>query len=62
MVFKKGKKLAALGNSFENGDYAPHLHFQIIKNIENYTGDYPGVAAHLIWFFMQKIVLILIYY
>ena len=45
MVFKKGKKLAALGNSFENGDYAPHLHFQIIKNMENYMGDYPGVCS-----------------
>ena len=43
--FLKGEKLATLGNFPINGDYAPHLHFQIIKNIENYTGDYPGVCS-----------------
>ncbi len=42
--FKKGEYLASIGNSEVNGDYAPHLHFQIIKNIENYWGDYPGVC------------------
>jgi murein DD-endopeptidase MepM/ murein hydrolase activator NlpD len=43
-VFKKGESLATFGNSEVNGDYAPHLHFQIINNIENYQGDYPGVC------------------
>jgi len=43
-VFKKGESLATFGNSTVNGDYAPHLHFQIINNIENYNGDYPGVC------------------
>lgn len=42
--FKKGEYLANIGDSEVNGDYAPHLHFQIIKNIENYWGDYPGVC------------------
>lgn len=42
--FIKGEKIATLGNFPINGDYAPHLHFQIIKNIENYSGDYPGVC------------------
>lgn len=45
MPFKKGQLLASLGNSTENGDYAPHLHFQIIKNTANYDGDYPGVCS-----------------
>jgi murein DD-endopeptidase MepM/ murein hydrolase activator NlpD len=45
MPFKKGQQLATLGNSSKNGDYAPHLHFQIIKNIEDYDGDYPGVCS-----------------
>ena len=45
MSFTKGQQLATLGNSSENGDYAPHLHFQIIKNMENYNGDYPGVCS-----------------
>jgi murein DD-endopeptidase MepM/ murein hydrolase activator NlpD len=43
--YKKGVQIATLGNASENGDYAPHLHFQIIKNIENYFGDYPGVCS-----------------
>lgn len=43
-TFSKGEKLATLGNFPINGDYAPHLHFQIIKNIGNSKGDYPGVC------------------
>lgn len=43
-LFKKGEKIATLGSSDVNGDYAPHVHFQIIKNIEEYWGDYPGVC------------------
>ena len=42
---KKGISFAQLGTSLVNGDYAPHLHFQIIKSIENYSGDYPGVCS-----------------
>ncbi|MBC7556288.1 MAG: peptidoglycan DD-metalloendopeptidase family protein [Chryseobacterium sp.] len=42
---KKGQKIAELGKPPINGDYAPHLHFQIIKNIEHKKGDYPGVCA-----------------
>lgn len=42
--FNKGEKIATLGNYPINGDYAPHLHFQIIKDIDNYQGDYPGVC------------------
>ncbi|CAM3716287.1 peptidoglycan DD-metalloendopeptidase family protein [Flavobacterium chungbukense] len=42
--FKKGETIATLGESSVNGDYAPHVHFQIIHNIENYWGDYPGVC------------------
>jgi murein DD-endopeptidase MepM/ murein hydrolase activator NlpD len=43
-TFIKGEKLATLGNYPLNGDYSPHLHFQIIENIEQYYGDYPGVC------------------
>jgi murein DD-endopeptidase MepM/ murein hydrolase activator NlpD len=43
--FTKGQRLASLGDSTVNGDYAPHLHFQIIKDIENNFGDYPGVCS-----------------
>lgn len=44
-AFKKGQKMATLGDSSVNGGYAPHLHFQIIKEIKDYTGDYPGVCS-----------------
>jgi murein DD-endopeptidase MepM/ murein hydrolase activator NlpD len=44
-VYKKGEQLATLGDASVNGDYAPHLHFQIIKNIAGNFGDYPGVAS-----------------
>jgi murein DD-endopeptidase MepM/ murein hydrolase activator NlpD len=41
---QKGKQIATLGDVSVNGDYAPHLHFQLIHDIQNYTGDYPGVC------------------
>jgi murein DD-endopeptidase MepM/ murein hydrolase activator NlpD len=44
-VVKKGQQIATLGNSVINGDYSPHLHFQIIKNIGDHFGDYPGVCS-----------------
>ena len=43
--FEKGKQIATLGDASVNGDYAPHLHFQIIKEILNPFGDYPGVCS-----------------
>ena len=43
--FNKGEQIGTLGSSDVNGDYAPHLHFQIIHNIEAYFGDYPGVCS-----------------
>ncbi|MDD2822279.1 MAG: peptidoglycan DD-metalloendopeptidase family protein [Flavobacterium sp.] len=44
-VFTKGEPMATLGDATINGDYAPHLHFQIIKDIAENTGDYPGVCS-----------------
>ena len=41
----KGTTIGFIGNSSVNGDYSPHLHFQIIRDIESYFGDYPGVAS-----------------
>lgn len=41
---EKGELIGFIGNSKENGDWPPHLHFQIIKNLENKKGDYPGVC------------------
>ncbi|MEC4003141.1 peptidoglycan DD-metalloendopeptidase family protein [Flavobacterium sp. SUN052] len=42
---KHGEQIATLGLPPINGDYAPHLHFQIIIDIQNYFGDYPGVCS-----------------
>lgn len=41
---KRGEQFAHFGNPEENGNWPPHLHFQVIENIENYKGDYPGVC------------------
>lgn len=41
---KKGQQIATLGMPPINGDYAPHLHFQIIIDMEDKVGDYPGVC------------------
>ncbi|MEP1488566.1 MAG: peptidoglycan DD-metalloendopeptidase family protein [Algibacter sp.] len=44
-AFRKGECIAFLGDASVNGDYPPHLHFQIIKNIQDFKGDYPGVCS-----------------
>ncbi|WP_299796110.1 peptidoglycan DD-metalloendopeptidase family protein [uncultured Maribacter sp.] len=43
--FKAGEILATLGKPDINVNYAPHLHFQIIHDLEGNEGDYPGVCA-----------------
>lgn len=43
--YAAGEKIAHLGTPNENGGYAPHLHLQLIKDIGDYSGDYPGVAS-----------------
>lgn len=44
-IVEAGDKIAAVGSSKVNGEYAPHLHFQIIDDLQGNSGDYPGVAA-----------------
>jgi len=44
-TIKQGEIIGYLGTALVNGDYAPHLHFQLIKDIQNNKGDYPGVAS-----------------
>ncbi len=34
-----------LGDNSVNGDYSPHLHFQLIVDIKDNKGDYPGVST-----------------
>lgn len=40
-----GQQIATLGAPEVNGDYAPHLHFQIILDLQANNGDYPGVGS-----------------
>lgn len=40
-----GEKIALIGNYPVNGDWPPHLHFQVITEIGTYKGDFPGVCS-----------------
>lgn len=42
---KKGDVIGEFGIPFENGRWPPHLHFQVIIDMDNWKGDYPGVCA-----------------
>ncbi|WP_299334786.1 peptidoglycan DD-metalloendopeptidase family protein [uncultured Psychroserpens sp.] len=53
-TFQQGEQLATLGDASVNGDYAPHLHFQMIKDLQGYVGDYPGVCAKADLAFYQE--------
>ena len=44
-VVSQGEQIGNLGLPPINGNYAPHLHFQIIIDMENKFGDYPGVCS-----------------
>ena len=46
-AINQGAILGYLGTPDINVNYAPHLHFQIIKEIKEYSGDYPGVCTAL---------------
>lgn len=45
MAVRKGTVIAHVGNMRVNGNWPPHLHFQIIKDMLGRKGDYYGVAA-----------------
>jgi len=42
----RGEVIAHFGDFSENGNWPPHLHFQVIQDIEMNKGDYPGVCAY----------------
>ena len=43
-MIKQGENFARLGEYHENFHWPPHLHFQLIRNLEGSFGDYPGVC------------------
>lgn len=40
-----GERICEIGPYPENGDWPPHLHFQLMWELDENWGDYPGVAA-----------------
>jgi murein DD-endopeptidase MepM/ murein hydrolase activator NlpD len=40
----RGEPFANFGSYEENGNWPTHLHFQIVIDMGNYDGDYPGVC------------------
>ena len=40
-----GERVAEIGNYPINGDYPPHLHFQVIVDLKEMKGDFPGVTS-----------------
>ena len=45
MPVSAGSRIATLGHYEENVHWPPHLHFQLILDMEGKWGDYPGVCA-----------------
>jgi len=45
MPVARGQTLGRIGSPPENGDWPPHLHFQIVTDLLDRKGDFPGVAA-----------------
>jgi murein DD-endopeptidase MepM/ murein hydrolase activator NlpD len=43
-AFNAGEPLAEIGARPANGNWPPHLHFQLIQDLQGYHGDYPGVV------------------
>ncbi len=41
-----GQKICELGSVDENGGWPPHLHLQLIEDLGEYVGDYPGVCSY----------------
>lgn len=44
-TFNAGEKLGEVGPYPENGDWPPHLHFQLITDMLGLKGDFPGVCS-----------------
>ncbi len=40
-----GQHIASVGDRPTNGDWTPHLHFQLIRDMQDRSGDYPGMSS-----------------
>jgi murein DD-endopeptidase MepM/ murein hydrolase activator NlpD len=43
-LFAKGEMVAHFGMPNENGEWPPHLHYQLIIDMQSRKGDFPGVC------------------
>ena len=41
-----GDRIATIGSPPENGNWPPHLHFQLINDLLGLGANFPGVALH----------------
>jgi murein DD-endopeptidase MepM/ murein hydrolase activator NlpD len=46
MPINKDQQIGTFGNMTENGNWPPHLHFQLMFDMEGKFGDYPGVCRY----------------
>lgn len=44
MPIEAGQRIAGFGIAAENGHWPPHLHFQLIEDMQGMKGDFPGVC------------------
>ena len=50
-----GEQFARIGARPGNGNWPPHLHFQLVRDMQGYRGDYPGVVRQAeLEFFTQN--------
>ncbi len=45
-IIQKNEEIAKFGTAEENGNWPPHLHYQLIFDMEGNVGDYPGVCKN----------------
>jgi murein DD-endopeptidase MepM/ murein hydrolase activator NlpD len=53
-LIPSGSTFAHFGTPKENGHWPPHLHFQVILDLQGASGDYPGVCAISERYFYQQ--------
>lgn len=44
MPIEQGRQIASFGAEAVNGNWPPHLHFQLMFDMQGLKGDYPGVC------------------
>lgn len=61
-IIAKGEQIGCIGSQYENGNWAPHLHFQLMLSILDFHDDFPGVIYPNQKSFGRGFVLIQIYF